>query len=111
MTRKAIPETAYGLLRQAIREHFCITARYQGRLRRFCPYALGTDDAQKPKTLVWQYGGQSSGRLPQWRCFGVDDLTKLARNDDRWHDEIGGHSVKNTCVTNVEVEVGKWRSR
>jgi hypothetical protein len=105
-------ESGYGLLKQAITEHFCLTGAYHARLRHFCPYALGLDKTRKQKVLALQYGGDSSQSLPArgaWRCFEVQLLSKLKRNKDHWRVEPGAHSRPNACVTKVDVEVGDWR--
>lgn len=107
------PSKNYALLRQAITEHFCLSAHYRNQLRHFSPYALGLDAKGKHKVLVFQYGGESaSGRLPkngEWRCFDVHLLSTLKRNRDVWRAESGAHSRPNSCVTEIDVEVGRWR--
>jgi hypothetical protein len=111
MARKPSDET-YALMRRAIVEHFPLTAYYKGSIRHFSPYALGADKERQPATFVWQYGGKSdSGPLPDWRCFKLRYLSQVRRNKDPWRDEQGSHGNANSCVVNVDVEVGTWRSK
>jgi hypothetical protein len=108
-----LPSAAYRLLRKAVTEHFCLRCVYGGKLRRFCPYALGYDSHQAESVFVLQYGGESSQPLASkgndWRCLKVMKIAELKRDDHAWVVEHSPHSRSNTCIAELDVEVGTWR--
>ena len=98
---------SYATIRQAILDRCCLSANYRGELWHFAPHALGRSNSGETNVMAFQYGGSSSKGLPpggQWRCFRVEDLSGVYRNDDPWHT-APDHSRPNTCVTRVDVQV------
>ena len=95
---------SYHLIRQAVIDKCCLTATYRGRPRHFSPHAIGRSDEGHANVMAYQYGGSSSGKLPEWRCFHIVELHRVVRNSDPWHT-ASDHSRMNTCVTHVDVRV------
>jgi hypothetical protein len=54
--------------------------------------------------LGFQYAGESSGPLPSWRCFRVDELSGITFNGDLWATE-NTHSKANTCIVTIHAQV------
>ena len=59
----------YTLFRNAILGEQQVVCRYDGRIRELCPHIIGTNKRSEEVVLAWQFGGESSGPLPQWRCL------------------------------------------
>ena len=101
---------AYQLIRQAILEKKCMAASYKGLHRMMCPHTLGTSKKGEEQALFYQYAGESSSGLQppgspkNWRCLRIEDLSNLQIIEGPWH---GGpnHSVPQTCVDEIDVEV------
>lgn len=72
------------VLHDAIDHRRVVRFRYDGLERVVEPHVLGTRDGRL-QVLTWQLGGaSSSGRLPAWRLFFVDDLLDLELTEDRF---------------------------
>ena len=75
------------LLQKAIRERKQVVGYCNGLPREFCPHILGTKRGEW-RTLVWQFGGESSrggADLPNWRGFELKDLDQITLRDGAWH--------------------------
>jgi hypothetical protein len=73
------------LLRVAIRERKQVFGCYHGHHREFCFHILGLKE-EKWHVLGWQFGGTSeSGKLPNWRCVALDELTDISVMEGVWH--------------------------
>jgi hypothetical protein len=57
----------YILFRNAILTEQQVVCLYAGRIRELCPHIIGTNRRGEEVVLAWQFGGDSSGPLPQWR--------------------------------------------
>ena len=64
-----MPSLTYTLFRKAIPAEQQVTCTYDGRPRELCPHIIGTNKSGEEAVLSWQFGGESSGKLPQWRCL------------------------------------------
>lgn len=73
-----MPNRTYTLFRNAILAEQQVTCVYEGRHRELCPHIIGTNRSGEEAVLAWQFAGESSGPLPQWRCL------KLANVSARW---------------------------
>jgi hypothetical protein len=91
---------SYDLLSQAIKTKQCVSAVYKGAIRHFSRHCMGYGKRGEMNVLGFQYGGDSTGTLPSWRCFRVEDLSGITLNSDAWATE-GDHSKANTCVVRV----------
>jgi len=98
----------YHLIRQAITDRCCLTGSYDGRIRHFAPHAIGQGEDGQANVLAFQYAGQSMTDLPpggEWRCFRVDGLSGVRRNDDRWHSRRNYSRRPHSCVARIDIAV------
>ena len=51
-----------------------------------------------------RFAGESSGRLPQWRCLKLANVRNARVRDGRWH-EGGSHKTTQKCVTGIDLDV------
>ena len=72
--------------------------------REVCPHIIGLDKRGEEVVLVWQFGGQSSGPLPQWRCFKLANVNNALKRQGRWH-EGGSHLMTQTCVSDIDLDI------
>lgn len=96
------------IIKQAIRRKHNLKAWYQGHLREFSPHSIGWDNHGRHHVFAWQFAGGSSQELPpqgEWRCFVVEDLTRLASVPGRWRSDPSWRRP-NVCVTRIELAVG-----
>ena len=96
--------SAYKLFREAIvgeRQVLCV---YQGRQRELCPHIIGHDKNGDEVVLAWQFAGESSGRLPQWRCLRLAGVTDIRTRDGRWYAG-GTHKSAQTCVSEIDLDI------
>jgi hypothetical protein len=60
-----MPSAAYTLFRHAILAERQVVCSDDGRIRELCPHIIGADKSGEEVVLVWQFAGESSGKLPQ----------------------------------------------
>ncbi len=94
----------YTLFRNAILAEQQVTCVCEGRRRELCPNIIGTDKSGEEAVLAWQFAGESSGSLPQWRCLKLANVSGARARDGRWH-EGGSHRSTQTCVTNIDLDI------
>ena len=99
-----MPSPTYTLFRNAILAEQQVTCTYDGRRRELCPHIIGTNRDGEEALLAWQFGGESSGKLPQWRCLKLANISNARARDGRWH-EGRSHSTTQTCVTGIDLDV------
>jgi hypothetical protein len=99
-----MPSLTYTLFRKAILAEQQVTCTYDGRLRELCPHIIGTNKDGEEAVLSWQFGGESSGKLPQWRCLKLANVRDARARDGRWH-EGGSHKTTQTCVTEIDLDI------
>jgi hypothetical protein len=93
----------YALFEQAIRKRQQITCVYDQMDRKVCPTILGHTDGEE-RALTYQFGGQSTGPLPDWRCLILSKVTNVELRDGPWftgskHDQPQG------CVVDVDLDI------
>ncbi|WIM14444.1 hypothetical protein [Enhydrobacter sp.] len=96
------------ILEQAIRERRCVTGRHKDGERHFAPHAIGFKADGTPAAFVFQYGGETSSRLPprgEWRCLDLPDLSDLRLNDDRWRTFSNYSLARQTCLAEIALSV------
>ncbi len=101
--RGTMPSATYKLFRHAILKEKQVTCVYDGRRRELCPHIIG-HSAGAEKVLAYQFAGESSGRLPQWRCLFLDKVSDVRLRDGRWH-EGSEHRATQTCVVDIELHI------
>ena len=77
---------------------------YDGRIRELCPHIIGTNRPGEEVVLAWQFGGESSGPLPQWRCLKLANVRKARTRQGRWR-EGGSHRSVQTCVSDIDLDI------
>jgi hypothetical protein len=94
----------YTLFRNAILDEQHVVCRYDGRVRELCPHIIGTNKRGEEVVLAWQFGGESSGPLPQWRCLKLANVSNASTREGRWH-EGGSHRSTQTCVSEIDLDI------
>lgn len=54
--------------------------------------------------LAWQFAGESSGPLPQWRCLKLANVSEARAREGRWH-EGRSHRATQTCVSQIDLDI------
>jgi hypothetical protein len=99
-----MPSATYALFRNAILSEKQVVCSYDGRHRELCPHIIGTNKSGEDVVLAWQFAGESSGRLPQWRCLRLINVRNARARDGRWH-EGGSHRTAQTCVSKIDLDI------
>ncbi|KRR18196.1 hypothetical protein CQ14_25055 [Bradyrhizobium lablabi] len=99
-----MPSVTYTIFRNAILAGQQVICRYGGRSRELCPYVIGTNRRGEEVVLAWQFAGDSSGPLPQWRCLKLADVSDARLRAGRWH-EGGSHRTTQTCVSDIDLDI------
>jgi hypothetical protein len=99
-----MPSATYILFRNAILAEQQVVCTYGGRSRELCPHIIGTNKDGEEAVLAWQFAGESSGKLPQWRCLKLANVRNPRARDGRWH-EGGSHKTTQKCVTGIDLDV------
>jgi hypothetical protein len=94
----------YTLFRNAILGERQVVCRYDGRPRELCPHIIGINKSGEEVVLAWQFAGESSGRLPQWRCLKLAHVRDARERNGRWH-EGGSHRTEQTCVSDIDLDI------
>jgi hypothetical protein len=100
----SMPSAIYTLFRNAIRAEKQVVCSYDNRFRELCPHIIGTNKRGEEVVLAWQFGGESSGKLPQWRCLKLANVRNARMRDGRWH-EGGSHKTEQVCVSNIDLDI------
>lgn len=96
--------STYALFRNAIINEQQVVCIYDGRRRELCPHIIGTNKRGEEVVLAWQFGGESSGPLPQWRCLKLANVSKARLREGSWH-EGGSHQTTQTCVSDIDLDI------
>jgi hypothetical protein len=99
-----VPSSAYAIFRAAIQREQQVVCSYEGRHRELCPHIIGTNKAGEEVVLAWQFAGESSGKLPQWRCLKLANVRHAAARDGPWQAG-GSHKTAQKCVTNIDLDI------
>jgi hypothetical protein len=92
------------LFRDAILAQQQVVCTYEGRHRELCPHILGLNKGGEEAVLAWQFAGESSGRLPQWRCLRLAAVKDARARNGRWH-EGSSHRTAQTCVIKIDLDI------
>ena len=99
-----MPSATYTLFRNAILGEQQVVCLYGDRLRELCPHIIGTNKRGEEVVLAWQFAGESSGPLPQWRCLKLGNVTDARAREGRWH-EGSSHETTQTCVSDIDLDI------
>jgi hypothetical protein len=94
----------YTLFRNAILAEQQVICSYQGRRRELCPHIIGTNKNGEEAVLGWQFAGESSGKLPQWRCLKLAQIRVARTREGPWH-EGGSHTSGQSCVAKIDLDI------
>jgi hypothetical protein len=94
----------YSLIRDAILRERQVVCTYEGRHRELCPHIIGSNKAGEEVVLAWQFAGESSGKLPQWRCLRLIHIHDAMARDGRWY-EGSSHKATQSCVTEIDLDI------
>ena len=86
-----MPTATYTVFRNAILCAQQVVCLYDGRRRELCPHIIGINKRGEEVVLAWQFAGESSGPLPQWRCLKLASVREARVRTGGWH-EGGSHS-------------------
>ncbi len=113
--RVGVPRLAqsrkYDVLRNAVLTRASVSGWYEGHLRIFSPFVLGTK-AGDPHVLGYQFDGTSheplsaDGSPKNWRCFRVSELTKVTSIPNTWHAVERGKGFQH-CIDQVDVTASR----
>ncbi|PDT77310.1 hypothetical protein CO675_12320 [Bradyrhizobium sp. C9] len=92
------------LFREAILTEQQVVCIYDGRPRELCPHIIGHNKSGEEVVLAWQFAGESSGKLPQWRCLRLAQVTASGLRKGTWH-EGGSHRTEQTCVNAIDLDI------
>jgi hypothetical protein len=99
-----MPSATYTLFHKAILAQQQVVCTYNGRTRELCPHIIGTNKSGEGVVLAWQFAGESSGKLPQWRCLKIANVRDARARDGRWH-EGSSHKTTQKCVTGIDLDI------
>jgi hypothetical protein len=99
-----MPNATYTLFRNAILSEQQVVCNYSGRHRELCPHIIGTSKSGEEVVLAWQFAGESSGKLPQWRCLKLAGVSAARARNGRWH-EGGSHKKTQQCVASIDLDI------
>jgi len=99
-----MPSATYTVFRSAILAEQQVVCSYGGRTRELCPHIIGTNRSREEVVLAWQFAGDSSGKLPQWRCLKLANVSDAHARVGRWH-EGGSHKTGQSCVSDVDLDI------
>jgi hypothetical protein len=99
-----MPNTAYALFRKAILTELQVVCVYAGRPRELCPHIIGRSKSGEQVVLAWQFAGESSGQLPQWRCLRLAHVSDIRLRKGHWH-EGGSHRSEQSCVSEIDLDI------
>jgi hypothetical protein len=94
----------YELFRKAVLSEQQVICDYEGRHRELCPHIIGTNKSGEEVVLAWQFAGESSGPLPQWRCLKLAAVRDARARDGRWHAG-GSHKTEQSCVSEIDLDI------
>src|SRR5258708_35419821 len=99
-----MPSATYALFRNAILAEQQVVCLYDGRRRELCPHIIGTSKSGEEVVLAWQFFGESSGKLPQWRGLKLSNVRDARVRGGRWH-ESGSHRSEQNGGTDIELAI------
>jgi hypothetical protein len=99
-----MPSANYALFRGAILAEQQVSCLYEGRKRELCPHIIGTNKRGEEVVLAWQFAGESSGPLPQWRCLRLANVRDVRTRNGPWYAG-GSHKAEQKCVVDVDLDI------
>lgn len=104
MKRKKPAQSAtYRLIAKAMKTGKQVLCLYDGHEREVSPILLGHTKGEE-KALVFQFGGQSQSRLPDWKCFFLAKASEVRLRDGSLHAG-SRHLKRQSCVEDVDLDI------
>jgi hypothetical protein len=94
--------------RSAILAERQVVCNYHGRKRELCPHIIGTNKNGEEVVLAWQFAGESSGPLPQWRCLRLAMSEMPVRAKGLGMKEV--HIARNKPASTVSISISMFTS-
>ena len=98
-----MPSSTYTVFRNAILAEQQVTCLYEGRHRELCPHIIGANKNGEEAVLAWQFAGDSSGPLPQWRCLRLANVRDASARAGRWHEGARTAPRKPASATSISI--------
>jgi hypothetical protein len=102
--RPQMPSAVYIVFRNAILAEQQVVCTYSGLRRELCPHIIGTNRSGEEVVLAWQFAGESSGPLPEWRCLKLANVREAKARNGSWH-EGGSHRTEQSCVSAIDLDI------
>ncbi len=99
-----MPSATYAVFRKAILAEKQVVCSYEGRPRELCPHIIGTNKSGEEVVLAWQFAGESSGPLPQWRCLRLANVRDAHTRKGSWYAG-GSHKTEQKCVVDIDLDI------
>jgi hypothetical protein len=99
-----MPSATYAIFRNAILAEQQVACVYDGLRRQVCPHIIGTNKDGEEAVLAWQFAGESSRPLPQWRCLKLANVRHARAREGQWFSG-DSHQTSQTCVTNIDLDI------
>jgi len=97
----------YALFARAMKQRQQVLCFYDDFRRELCPIILGHTRTGDEAALTFQFGGESSGRLPSegaWRCLSLAKVSDVELRDGPWRSGPA-HRHAQHCVDRVDLDV------
>jgi hypothetical protein len=98
-----MPSETYTLFRNSILAGQQVICSYAGRHRELYPLILGTNKDGDETVLAWQFGGESFGKLPQWRCLKLANVSDAHAGVQHTHDGYL-RRCEQSCIFNIDID-------
>lgn len=99
-----MPSTTYDLFRNAILNEQQVVCFYDSRARELCPHIIGANKRGEEVVLAWQFAGESSGPLPQWRCLKLANVSRARTREGGWY-QGDSHLSTQSCVSEIDLDI------
>jgi len=99
-----MPSATYDVFRNAILREQQVTCIYGGHIRELCPHIIGTDARGEEVVLAWQFAGESTGKLPNWRCLKLAGVRDAHARKGAWF-EGGSHKQGQSYVSRIDLDI------
>ena len=99
-----MPSAIYTIFRDAILNEQQVVCNYGGMRREVCPHIIGRDRDGEEAVLAWQFVGESSSKLPNWRCLKLKNVRVARAQEGPWLAG-GSHLATQTCVTDIDLDI------
>ena len=105
---KELPQSpTYRLFVEAMIEEKPIRCMYGEHIRDVHPIILGCNKKGEEVALNYQFSGETSTRLPDWKCFYLSKV-RDGKLQDGPSPEVPTTGGRNSCVVAVDLDVNPF---